>query len=254
MNFAFTSGGNDSWALIQWMIENGHTGIAVYNDTGWAAPWWPERIEKLKDYCIASNMFEFKETQSMGLIELAKQKMAFPRQGMQFCTEHLKRLPSLELMNELDPDCEGTVFVGVRREESEGRKQWPEHVIESEAHGGRDVWSPLVRHDEAARNELLARAGIEPLPHRSQECYPCVNENRAGLRKLDPNRIDAIEIAEEDMGIGPRSKKRKTFFRPKSKGGAIGIREVIKWANDGKYIPGQADMFGSGCDSGFCGD
>ena len=26
----------------------------------------------------------------------------------------------------------------------------------------------------------------------------------------------------------------------------------IQWANDGRYIEGQEDMFGSGCDGGFC--
>ena len=41
----------------------------------------------------------------------------------------------------------------------------------------------------------------------------------------------------------------KTFFRPYRYMGAVGIREIIRWAQagHGKYEPRAA------CDSGFCG-
>ena len=253
MIFLFSSGGNDSIALAQWCKENpnGEDVTVVYNNTGWAKPEWGERVKRLKKFSNECG-FSFKETKSMGFEALAKKKKAFPRQGMQFCTEHLKRLPSLELMEDLDPEKEGTVMVGVRREESANRAQFPELVPESEAHGGRDCYAPLVRHDEKMRNDLLKRAGFEPLSHRSMECYPCVNSNRADLRALDENRIALIEILEDEMGIGVNSGKPKTLFRPYRHQGAVGIRNVMKWANDGRYIEGQEDLFGSGCDGGFC--
>ena len=254
MNFVMTSGGNDSMALIQHMINVGLPGIAVYNNTGWAKPEWTQRIELVKEFCIKSNMFNFRKTKSIGFEDLARKKSGFPMQGKQWCTTHLKIIPSLDLMNELDPDCEGTVFVGVRREESANRRNFPEHVVESEAHGGRDVWAPLVRHDVAMRDELLKQAGFKPLPHQSQECWPCVNANRGDLRDLDENRIHVIELLEEELGYSKKG-KLKSLFRPYRHQGAIGIREVMKWANDGKYSgPGQEDLFRSGCDSGFCGD
>lgn len=251
MNFIFSSGGNDSIALIQWAKEYQlEDVVVVYNNTGWAAPWWPERVERLKEFC--GNEFQFRETESMGFADLARWKMAFPMNGKQWCTEHLKRLPSLKLMDEMDPDAEGTVFVGVRREESARRSTWPEHVEESEAHGGRSQWSPLVRHLEADRNELLERAGFEPLPHRSQECYPCVNANREDLRRVDENRIYVIELLEDELGSGKVSGNPKTMFRPYRHQGAVGIRNVMKWANDGKYIEGQGELWESGCNGGFC--
>ena len=38
--------GNDSIALIQWMVEHGHTNAFVlHNDTGWARSDWAERVE-----------------------------------------------------------------------------------------------------------------------------------------------------------------------------------------------------------------
>jgi hypothetical protein len=49
MNIICCSGGNDSVALIQWAHENALPAVTVlYNDTGWAAPWWPARIEEIK--------------------------------------------------------------------------------------------------------------------------------------------------------------------------------------------------------------
>ena len=44
----FASYGNDSIALIQWAHERGLTGVHVaYGDTGWAAEWWPARVEQV---------------------------------------------------------------------------------------------------------------------------------------------------------------------------------------------------------------
>ncbi len=110
-----------------------------------------------------------------------------------------------------------------------------------------------MRNTEAMREDLLADAGFEPLPHRSQECYPCVNSNRGDLRLVSEDRIRVIEIAEAEMGVGKKSGKPKTFFRPYRHQGAVGIRNVIQWANDGHYNAGQSALdFGSGCDGGFC--
>lgn len=47
--YAFTSYGNDSIALIQWLREHNGEGVEVttlYSDTGWAAAWWAERVER----------------------------------------------------------------------------------------------------------------------------------------------------------------------------------------------------------------
>lgn len=46
------SGGNDSVALIQFMLEKNKDFAVVYNDTGWARGDWPERIGKLSNWCF----------------------------------------------------------------------------------------------------------------------------------------------------------------------------------------------------------
>lgn len=246
-----SSFGNDSIALIQWARETGLDDVTVlYNNTGWAAPHWKDRVEDASNW-VQQLGFSFSETMSEGFMDLVRRKKAFPRQGMQFCTEHLKRLPSLEWMGENAPKG-STVLVGMRRAESANRANIPHFIPGSLEHGGRDLLAPLAAYSDDQRNDLLDRAGWAVLPHRSMECYPCVNSNRGDLRALDEDRIQIIETFEDELGVGKVSNKPKTFFRPYRHQGAVGIRNVMQWANDGKYIEGQEDLFGSGCDGGFC--
>jgi len=260
MNVIMSSFGNDSLALIQWVREQRDDSkhdwfqdvTVLYNNTGWAASWWEVRVEECSRW-VQQLGFQYAETQSEGFMDLVRRKKAFPRQGMQFCTEHLKRLPSLEWMDEHAPK-HSTVMVGIRRCESKARADFPEFTSGSLEHGGRDLWAPLVDYSDEDRNRLLSDAGWAPIPTRSMECYPCVNSNRGDLQTLavDEKRIRLIEAFEEEMGVGKVSGNPKFMFRPYRHQGAKGIRNVIKWANDGKYIEGQEDLFGAGCDGGFC--
>ena len=257
MNIIFSSCGNDSVALIQWCIEHAAQDITVaYSETHWGASEWPARVKKVGDYCEA-NGIEFHKIESEGFASMckAKRNQAFPRDGMQFCTEELKIKPAMAWLESVDPQKEATCLVGVRREESAKRANWPEWVEESDKHGGRSLHSPLVRHTEAQRNALILRTGFfDVLPYRSRECFPCVNSSKQDLRALSQEDVDKVRILEEEMGVGKRSGNPKYMFRSKKCGGAKGIVEVIKWASHTKYIEGQDDLFGGGCDSGFCGD
>lgn len=146
-------------------------------------------------------------------------------------------------------------MTGVRREESLNRKDFPLYREDSPAHQGRPCWAPLVNMNEAQRDELLLDAGFAPLPHRSMECFPCVNSNREDLRLLgqDPDRVDKIEVIETDMGFTSNGKPR-TMFRPYRYMGATGIREIVRWAKSerGKFDVDDGTG-GGGCDAGFCG-
>jgi hypothetical protein len=207
--------------------------------------------------------FSFFTTPSPGMDQLVRMKKGFPRQGMQFCTQELKIYPAQHWLSLVDPNKTSTCLVGVRREESKARSQWPEYVEESDKHGGRPLWAPLVRHDTAERDALLRRAGFAPLPHRSKECDGCVNNNRADMLVMDEQTVQQIKKWEQDIG--------KTFYRPYRHMGAVGIDEVMDWARAprGKYKSGsgrgkvkpsllsKAELSendgGSGCDSGMCG-
>lgn len=259
MIVASVSWGNDSIALVQWLreskaISREGTIVCVHADTGWASRDWPARVEA-GEKLARSYGFETHRVARVegGFVELARLRKGWPMNGAQFCTTELKIVPFLAFLERVDPEREATVAVGVRREESRARAQWPEWTAESEKHGGRDLWSPLVRVLTPERDALLARAGFPVLPYRSKECFPCVNANRADLRLLDEARIAELEALEEGMGTTSKGKPR-TLFRPHRFGGAVGIREVVRWAQSerGKYDPDEGP--GAGCDSGVCGD
>ncbi len=229
--------------------------LCVYAVTGWAAKEWPARVER-GEALVRSYGFQPHRVASEvgGFVPLARLKRSWPRHGMQFCTERLKIEPITIWLDAVDPGAEAVCVIGIRREESERRAQWPEHIEESPQHGGRDAWFPLVRVQEAERNALIARAGFVQLPHRSRECHPCVNAGKADLWDLPEERISEIERHEAEMGSTVKGGKPRTLFRPAAHGGAVGIREVVRWANSdhGAYSAEQSSLFGA-CDGGWCG-
>ena len=249
----FASYGNDSCALIQWTVENGIDGVTcAYSDTGWAAPWWADRITE-REAWVKSLGYKTIRIPSEGMESLVRRKKGWPMCArMQFCTQVLKTQPAATWLAKIDPECEVVCMVGIRREESAHRATFPDWTEESSRHGNRSLWAPLARHTGQDRDALLARAGIVPLPHRSMECYPCICSNRADLQAVDDNRVALVEAIEADMGVTVHGKPR-TMFRPYRHLGAIGIREVVRWAKTGRaYNTRQPDLFLGGCDSGMC--
>ena len=82
--------GNDSIALIQWCVENGLQDVTcLYNDTGWAREGWSARVDALEAW---ARSFGYRpvRTASVGMEALVRARKGWPRQGLQFCTEHLK--------------------------------------------------------------------------------------------------------------------------------------------------------------------
>ncbi len=256
MHIIFSSMGNDSCALIQWAKEKGLQDVHVaYNNTGWHTEEWEERKKKISQW-INNIGFKFHEIKSMGMEQLVRSRKGWPLpRKFQFCTTELKILPAQEFLQKIDPDASSICLVGVRREESKERSKWPEWTEESDKHGGRSLWSPLVSLKTADRDALLARAGLEPLPYRSRECFPCINANRSNMRDLPDERVYQIAQLEKDLGY-TRNGKPRTMFRPYRHMGATGIEEVVKWAKSkrGKYQPPVVLGDGLGCDSGMCGD
>ena len=251
----FASYGNDSVALIQWAHETGLIDVVVlYSDTGWASDDWDARVSGAENW-VRSLGYTPTRTASMGMEALVRSRSGWPRQGLQFCTWELKILPAKQRLDEIDPDKEATCLVGVRRAESANRRSFPEHTPHSPNHGERPLWAPLVDHTDEMRNALVHRAGFVPLPHRSMECFPCINSNRGDLRALvsDEARIAHIERIEKDLGYTSKGKPR-TMFRPYRHMGATGIREIIRWAaaERGQFDPDDGTG-GGNCDSGFCG-
>jgi hypothetical protein len=233
--------GNDSIALIQWARERRLKNVVVaYCDTGWAAPGWDQRVDE-GEALAKRYLFDTVRIRSMGMEDLVRHKQAFPGNAQQFCTAHLKGVPFLRWVDAVDPLCEAAILIGKRRAESRKRANTPEFVESSEYHGGRRVWHPLFQHTDDERNALLSRAGFVELPHRSQECSPCVNANRSDFRLLTPEQVARVRQLEQEIG--------KTMFRPQ-RFKAKGIDEVMRWAwsERGKFVPEDED---EGCGSPF---
>lgn len=253
MHVLFCSYGNDSIALIQWAHERGLKDVTcLYSDTGWSASWWTERVAR-GEALAQGYGFTTARTESEGMLELVKRKRGWPGAGGQgqFCTSELKVLPALEWLDANDPEKEATAMTGVRRSESRHRSDAEEHVVESERHGNRELWQPLVRHTDEMRDALIHRSGFEVLPHRSLECYPCINANIDDIRLLSEDRIQLIDITEKDLGFTKKGKPR-VMFRTARRKGAVGIRAVVQWAAAPRPRD-QIEMFPAQCDSGYCG-
>lgn len=247
----FASYGNDSVALIQWAHENHLLDVTVvYTNTGWAAHKWADRVQRGRAWAESLG-FNTLEIPSMGMHALVRMKQAWPRGGggrFQFCTEHLKEAPALAWLDQVDQNKEAICMVGIRREESDNRATFPEWTEESEKHGGRMLHAPLVRHTEAQRNELILRTPMEILPHRSKECWPCVNARKQEIRAMDEDAIERVEAIEMEAGINSKGNAR-VMFSPKRHSGAVGIRAVVEDARHG-----MTDMYEpAGCDGGWCG-
>jgi 3'-phosphoadenosine 5'-phosphosulfate sulfotransferase (PAPS reductase)/FAD synthetase len=225
MNVISSSAGNDSLAMIQWSIEQKILDVhVVFCDTGWSAPGWMSRVEKVHAYAQANGM-QTHIVKSIGMPDLVRTKKGFPGNAQQFCTAHLKGIPFLEWIDENDKSLEAVVMVGKRRAESEARKDTPEYIYNSDYHGGRTLWHPLFLHTHAERDELIKRSGFDVLPHRSLECNPCVNANRQDFLRLTPGEIERVNDLEVEIG--------KPMFRPK-RFSALGIYGVITWAKEGR--------------------
>lgn len=222
-----TSYGNDSIALCQHTHELGLANYAkvyaVFSDTGWSAPGWLDRVTKAEEW-VRTLGFTPVRLESMGMEKLITMKKGWPGNGQQFCSAWLKGYPYLEWLENIDPNGTAISLIGKRRAESKARANTPEFKF-SEYHGGRLIWHPLYLHTDKDRNELLHRGGWEPLPHRSLECNPCVNANRADFLRLTPEEIKRVNKLEVKVG--------KPMFRPK-RFNAVGIQGVVHWAMYGK--------------------
>lgn len=242
----FSSYGNDSCALIQWAREWQLEEVAVvYSDTGWATVGWEARVAEKEEWVRSLGFMPYRTT-SIGFRQLARNKKGFPTQRYQWCSYVLKIEPGMRWLEEHDPNKSAICIVGARHAEAKDpdstRAKFPEYLVRSENHGGRMMLAPMVDYDAKARDALLVRAGIEPLPHRSGECK-CINSNKADMRRFSMDDIKEIRAAELEIG--------RPMFRPHRHMGATGIYEVVRWAKSdrGKYAPEpEADH----CNSGWC--
>jgi hypothetical protein len=272
-NIISISGGNDSIAMLQWVIENrehfeDEEFTAVYVNTGWAVSWWADRVAKVKQFCENNNIYFYEISAPLGFEELVRKKGIFPNRIQKYCTFELKIKPMVNWRKEMKfTNKNSRILIGVRADESAARSE----TVSLGERDGYEAIYPLAYLNDVKRDELIVRSGFDVLPTRSSECHPCIYEaSKTALRRIEPDRVELISALEKDLSDYTNA-KRKLNKHPKydptevfgmfnsknlgGNGGKGGIKEQIKWAKSarGKYTLGQEDMF---CDDqiGYCGD
>jgi hypothetical protein len=250
-NIISISGGNDSIAMLQWVIENrdffgDEEFTALYCNTGWAISWWGGRMQKVAAFCQSNNINYAETSAKLGFEDLVRKKGIFPNRLQKYCTFELKVKPQLKWRKENKFTTKNTrLFIGVRADESKARSN-------TTSLGEREGYE----------------AGFEVLPTRSSECHPCIYEfTKIKLRNIEPDRVELIANLEHDISDFQNAKRklrkhdkydpkdRFGMFNASNIGGQGGIKEQIRWANSsiGSYNKDQIEMF---CEDqvGYCGD
>lgn len=160
---------------------------------------------------------------------LAKLKGRFPSRRMQFCTEFLKLRPMKRFVAERYGDTNVVRFSGVRRDESEARKNTPFEcdddffecqVMHPLADWTKEMCFNYVTHHGEKYNPLYT------LGFSRVGCAPCINSGKADILawvQRFPAMIDKVRTWEQDVG--------KTFFAPCVPGMEINfIDDVVRWS------------------------
>ena len=272
-NIISISGGNDSIALLQWVIENrehfeDEEFTAVYVNTGWAISWWGGRMSVVQAFCEMNNITYYEIAAKEGFEELVRKKGIFPNRIQKYCTFELKIKPMIKWRKEMKFTVRNSrILIGVRADESKARA----NTVSLGERDGYEAIYPLAYSNDEQRDELILRAGFDVLPTRSCECHPCIYESsKIALKRVEPDRIELIADLEKDISDYTNAKRKLSkhpkytpnevfgMFNSRNIGqGKGGIREQVAWANSarGKYkLPADENEDGL-CEeqAGYCG-
>jgi 3'-phosphoadenosine 5'-phosphosulfate sulfotransferase (PAPS reductase)/FAD synthetase len=166
-------------------------------------------------------------TDELTFKELIRIKKRPPSRKAQFCTEVLKLIPSKRWIGEHVKD-DYERYTGVRREESEARKdtparEWDDYFDCYVNHPLMD-WTKKMCFDyvEAAGEQFN---GLYKLGFNRVGCAPCINSGKDDILLWEQRFPDMIEKVRDYESIG------YTFFAPRVPGKYTNnIDEVLEWA------------------------
>lgn len=236
------SGGKDSTALALAMREAGIPCRHVFADTGWEAPETYEYLATLER--ILGITIDRVRSEKGGMVDIARHKAGFPTRRGRWCTVELKVKPLRAYHDAIDDDT--VSVVGIRAEESAARAAMAEFEYSDE--WGGYVYRPIMGWTVDDVLAIHHRHGVPVNPlyrrgHGRVGCYPCINEDKAGVAlvaKHSPQRIDLIDELEHEFtderarrnasGEGDFKHPQATFFMPKKEGVPATIRDVVAWS------------------------
>ena len=207
---ASCSGGKDSSALSMWLREQGISHDRIFADTGWESPILYQYLRGP----LTEKLGPILEVGYPGGMEaLIRKKNMFPSRLRRYCTTELKVKPIQAHIAALqDAGHEVINAVGIRRDESTARAEWPEWEWQPDFDCWK--WAPLVEWTFEDVRAIHERHNLLPCPLYLEGasrvgCFPCIYAGKHDLRlvaRLDPDRIDLIEVLETDLSA--RAKER----------------------------------------------
>jgi hypothetical protein len=215
----------------------------MHTETGWAKHGWTEeRIEPAEAWARSLGFKTHRLKPPMDFAALMRHKGCFPLFGRQWCALYLKIIPSDAWLDTWDKEKKAVVITGVRKMESQKRKEKTFEFREAEEFQTRMVWQPLYMLDNAQRDKLALKSGLPLLTSRSPDCNPCILSSFRALAELEEVDIKKAEQLEQEVGY--------PMFSPQKFGGAQNVREVIEYAKRSRDTRATS----LGCDSAFsCG-
>jgi len=220
------SGGKDSTACLLYMLERvpKEDVIAVFCDTKWEAD---ETYEYL-DYLEKALDVEIVRIESEGMWALCERQRFIPSSRLRNCTFELKIKPIEKFLKEnfIDKKIDFILVQGIRREESEARKDTEVFEIKASTSFKKDekftypVLYPIVYWSVEKVFAYIEEKGIKVNPlyrkgFKRVGCMPCVFASKYELMYLPEkykNRLRALEKA-----ISTKIGKRTLMFEPKTR-------------------------------------
>jgi len=258
---ASVSGGKDSTALILALREAGIPARYVFADTLWEADETYVYLDFLRR--VLGIVIDVVGAPG-GMEARCRHRAGFPGRMQRFCTRELKLDPLRAYHDRIIDEAgyDTISAMGVRAQESASRAQMPAWADEGptytrESWGGY-VWRPLLSWSVRDVLDIHRRHGlpVNPLYHHGHErvgCYPCIFENKEGIRLIAerrPERIAEIRALETELVQLRRDRNAESpgrykheddasFFQTQRQGFS-GIDKVVEWArtdHGGKQYP-----------------
>lgn len=236
----FGNGGNGTVAAMQCCHEQNIQNITVVTiDTGWSEVGWDHRMHAVTSLAQRYHFQVKRLVAAQTFTEAIEDRMHFPSKQFQWCAGLFKGVTLLDWLDKVDLRLTTVVIMGKHAFPKKLGLTLREYDMASEYFGGRQVWLPLYATSQAARDELIKRAGFTILPHRSLECSPCIHNTGADFALLQPKTIERVAALEEKIG--------QTMFRQ-----AIG--QMVTEASSCQLPSVEVESIDLGCGAPFgCG-
>jgi len=215
------SGGKDSTACLLWALENIEKDkvIPYYLDTKWEH----HSVYEYLDYLETELKIKIERIESIGMVELCKQKRCMPNIKMRFCSENLKQKPAIEWIykNFYINGIDFVNILGIRRSESKNREN--EEIVKIvKVKYNYDEFEiktlqPIVYWDTQKVFNYLKSKGIEPNPLYKRGfsrigCYPCIFARANELNMMESKYKERLRNLENKMSL--LLGKKITFLNP----------------------------------------